>query len=344
MIRLFGFLAIFVITSGGYLYFDFKMASRWASSDKSEGLTVAEYLTEIPGRISGLMGSTSASGLPTKLVNMLPKPPAGWTVRPTVPEDLSGFLPKSDKKADREAVAYLERLVADDQGSGVDTVGLTYEKGDRKVLIKATRYPNFVFTSVKAIQQRIELQQMAAQFRGTEFMTVRGLDITEDLLPEGFRGRYFFTDVGAQIHLQVLAPKRTTDKEMLPFFETLHVKALNAGVIDKLDGLGDVPVIVLASELDEAARDAYLAGVTERASAEALRHAEAANAAAAAAADAAAKEAEGGFLDRLFGGGSDVAPKATSEPGVKKGGCTTDANGVKKCSFEAATDEGASKE
>ena len=103
-------------------------------------------------------------------------------------------------------------------------------------------------------------------------MTVRGLDVTEDLLPEGFRGRLFLADVGAQIHLRVLAPKRMKDEDLVPFFETLHVKAMNADVIDKVEGLGEVPVIVLASALDDTERDAYHADRATRAAGSRGRH------------------------------------------------------------------------
>ena len=66
-------------------------------------------------------------------------------------------------------------------------------------------------------------------------------------------------DVGAQIHIRVLVPKRMKEAELVAFFETLHVKAMNASVVDNVEGLGDVPVIVLASALTDEDREAYLA-------------------------------------------------------------------------------------
>ncbi|HLQ19822.1 MAG TPA: hypothetical protein VK146_12670, partial [Tabrizicola sp.] len=272
MFRLIGFLVMFTATAGGYMYFDYRMSAKWSGREDAEGLTFAEYLSGLSGRLSGLTGSAAASGLPTKLADMLPKPPEGWTVRPTEPKDIDGFLPKSTgKNTDKKAVEAVTQVASADAGSGTEVAVLTYEKGDRKVVIKAVRYPNMIFTSFAAMQQRMELRMMSAQFRGTEFATVRGLDLTEDLLPDGFRGRYFLADVGAQIHLRILAPKRMTDKDLLPFLETLHVKAMNAGVIDKVQGLGDVPVIVLASALDEAGREAYLADLARRAAGEAAK-------------------------------------------------------------------------
>ena len=339
MLRLIGFLFMFALTAGGYMYFDYKMSARWAGSEDAEGLTFSEYLSGLSGRIGGLSGSASAAGLPSKLADMLPRPPEGWTVRPVEPADIDGFLPK-DKKADKTAVATLKAMAEAVSGKGTEVAAFTYEKGDRKLVVKATRYPNIIFTSFMAMQQRMELQMMAAEFRGTEFMTVRGLDVTEDLLPDGFRGRYFMADVGAQIHLRVLAPKRMTDEELVPFFETLHVKAMNAGVIDKVEGLGDVPVIVLASALDQAGRDAYLADLAAREAEEAQRNAEE-SAAAEAAAAAQPQQADnngGGFLGSLFGTGDEAAEAAEPATDAAKPGCKTGKDGVKRCTVGAGTD------
>jgi hypothetical protein len=329
---------MFSLTAGGYMFFDYKMSARWSGREDAEGLTFTEYLSGLSGRLGNLGGSASAAGLPTKLAEMLPRPPEGWTVRPVDPKDVDGFLPKSEKKADKEGLAAVKAMAEGVTGSGTEMVALTYEKGDRKLIIKATRYPNIIFTSFMAMQQRMELQMMTAQFRGTEFATVRGLDVTEDLLPEGFRGRMFFADVGAQIHVRILAPKRMLDEDLVPFLQTLHVKAMNAGVIDKVEGLGDVPVIVLASALDGAARDAYLADVAARDAEEAAAEAaEQSEAEAAALADAASKEG-GGFLGTLFGGdeadgaAEDSAPKSDAP----KIGCATGKDGVKRCTVESA--------
>ena len=332
MFRLIGFLVMFTLTVGGYMFVDYKMSARWAGREDAEGLTFAEYLSGLTGRISGLGGTASANGMPTKLVDMLPKPPEGWTVRPVDAKDIDGFLPKNGKKADRAALATLKKMVESDNDKGGEVAALTYEKGERKVIIKAIRYPNIIFTSFMAMQQRMELQMTTAEFRGTEFATVRGLDVTEDLLPEGFRGRYFFADVGAQIHLRVLAPKRTSDEDLVAFLQTLHVKAMNAGVIDKVEGLGDVPVIVLASALEDTQRDAYLADVALRAADEAKKvTAEHAEAEAAQATEAPAEEGGGGFLSNLFGGGEDGAEPAKAPAEVAKPECKTDKNGMKHC-------------
>jgi hypothetical protein len=337
--RLIGFLVMFAITAGGYMYFDYKMSARWAGKEDADGLTFSEYLSGLSGRLGNLSGSASAAGLPTQLADMLPKPPEGWTARPVDAKDIEQFLPKNSDTADKDGIAAVTAMANVNAGSGVEIAAFTYEKGDRKVIIKANRYPNIIFTSFMAMQQRMELQMMTAQFRGTEFATVRGLDVTEDLLPEGFRGRMFFADVGAQIHLRILVPKRMKDEELVPFLETLHVKAMNAGVIDKVEGLGEVPVIVLASALDEAQRDAYLAAVATREAEEAARteaervRAEAAEAEAA----APAEPTGGGFLGKLFGGGDETAeaaaPKAEAAPKI---GCETGKDGVKRCTVGSA--------
>lgn len=329
MIRLLGSLILFAIMAGGYLYFDFRMSAKWAGREDAEGLTFQEYVSGLTGRVAGLTGAANAAGMPSKLADMLPKPPEGWTVRAAVPEDVKPFLPKSTQKADRKALASLEKMVEASAGTGTETVTLAYEQGDRTVLIKAVRYPNIIFTSFAAMQQRMELQMMTAEFRGTEFMTVRGLDVTEDLLPEGFRGRLFFADVGAQIHLRVLAPKRMKDTELVPFFQTLHVEAMNASVIDKVEGLGKVPVIVLASAMEQAEREAYLADREARAAAEAER--EAADRTAAEQAEGAqAGSGGGGFLGGLFGGDEAEDKSAPKDAGKGKS-CTTGKDGVKRC-------------
>lgn len=341
MFRLIGFLFLVALTAGGYLAFDYKMSSRWSGKDGGEGLTFSEYLSALPGRLGNLGGAASAAGLPTKLADMLPKAPDGWTVRPVDPKDTEGFLPKSTKKADKAGIAAIDAMATTTTESGTEVAALTYEKGDGKLIIKATRYPNVIFTSTASMQQRFDLQTTTAQFRGTEFATVRGLDVTEDLLPEGFRGRMFLAVVGGQIHLRILAPKRMSDEDFIPFLETLHVKAMNADVVDTVEGLGDVPVIVLVSQLDDTARDAYLADVAAREA----RKTQAATAekakvdAETAAAEAETAEAapeDGGFLGSLFGASEPPAEEAAPTAAAPKIGCSTGKDGVKRCTVEDA--------
>jgi hypothetical protein len=340
VIRLIGTLLMFTVTAGGYMFYDFKMSARLAGGDAAETLTFSEYLSGLSGRIAGLSVAASASGLPTKLADMLPRPPEGWKARALVPEDVDPFLPASKKKADKAAVAALKSMLKTDSGEGTEVATLAYQKGDRTVLVRAVRYPNQIFTGFTALDQRKDLQSMGAQFRGSSFMTVRGLDVTEDLLPEGFRGRFFLADVGGQIHLRVLAPKRMTDEELVGFFETLHVEAMNASVIDKVEGLGKVPMVILASALDDADRDAYYASRTARAEAEAVRE-EAGRAAALAEAEK-GKAAEdiglGDLIGSLFGSAdqpqaADTTPAA--KPELKDVDCSTKKDGVKRCKVGA---------
>ena len=338
MFRLIGFLVIFALSAGGFMFVDYKMSARWSGREDAGGLTFGEYLQGLSGRISG-MGGGGAHGMPKKLADMLPNPPEGWKARPVEAGDIDGFLPKSSKNADKKGVAAVKAMAGGAAGSGVEVAALTFQKGDRKVIVKAIRYPNVIFTSPASMPQRLELQAMTAEFRGTEFATVRGLDVTEDLLPEGFRGRMFLADVGAQIHLRILAPKRMTDAELLPFLETLHVKAMNAGVVDKAEGLGEVPVIVLASALEGDERDSYLADVAARAASDAAKIEAGRIEAQAAEAQAAQKVDTGsGFLGGLFGGGEEPAAEAKAEApaNAAKVGCTTGKDGVKRCTVETA--------
>jgi hypothetical protein len=334
--RLLGFLVLLGLGVGGFMAVDYNLNARKTGGEDGKGQTFDEYLNGFTDRIAGLVGGSGSSGLPTKLADMLPKPPEGWTVRPTVAEDVEPFLPKNRKKAAKDALKYVADLAVGDDGRSAETVLLAYEKGDRRVLIKAVRYPNSLFSSKESTQRRLDLQARSAQYRGTEFMTVRGLDVTEDLLPEGFRGRYFLANVGAQIHLQVLATRRMSDEELVPFFQTLHVKAMNASVVDKTEGLGDVPVVVVVSALDDAQREIYLADIAARRAEDAARREDRQKALdAQVMAEEAEDAAAGGFLSGLFGGG-ESKPEAAPEE-VKIVECDKVKDGGKRCSITSGT-------
>jgi hypothetical protein len=327
VLRFFGFLLMATIGIGGFLMLDYNMSRQWASAEDEEGLTFREYLGGFSDRIAGLTRSSASAGLPTALADMMPRPPEGWTVRPATKGDIDVFMPKKGVKADEKSRGLVESVGSSRAGSGSEVVILTYEKGERRVMIQAIRYPNMIFTSFMAMQQRFELQMMAANQQGRPFMTVRGLDVTEDFLGDGMRGRYFFASVGAQIQVRVLASKRMKDVDLVPFFETLHVQAMNAAVVDKQDGLGEVPVIVLASALQEAELAAYEADRAAREAEAAARAAEdrkAAEAEAEAAAKAA--EAEAGPLE---GEGTPEADKLQAGFGSD---CEKGSGGIKRCS------------
>jgi hypothetical protein len=344
LFRLIGFLVMLVVGIGGFMAVDYNMSKRWAGSEDPDGLTFAEYVGGFTNRIAGLAGSSgSTRGLPSALADMLPKPPEGWTMRPATADDLAGFLPKKRSAAPKDAVEYLSSVVEPAKGKGVDSVAMTYEEGDRKVVFQLVRYPNIIFTSMMAMQQRFELQMQTAKFSGTQFMTVRGLDVSEDLMPEEIRARLFFADVGGQIHLRVIAPKRMRDEDLVPFFQTLHVAAMNANVIEQQAGLGEVPVLVLASVLDETTRAAYEADLARREAELAERsttqlQAAEDRAAAEAAAEPPAEEEEesGGLFGGLFGGGTPAAEEEAPAQGTIS--CEKGIGGSKKCAVTGPAD------
>ncbi|WP_146038090.1 hypothetical protein [Tabrizicola aquatica] len=327
MFRLFGLLLGLPLSLGIFVTVDYTMSSRWSGREDGEGLTFTEYLA---GYTGGLVGGGGAAGLPNKLVEMLPRAPEGWTVRPTEPGDIDGFLPKDRKSVPKDVRGHIEAMVKPAKGRSVETAALTYERGERKVIFQAVRYPDVIFTSFMAMTQRFELQMRAAEFSGTEFMTVRGLDVEEDLLPDEVNARLFLADVGGQIHLRVLAPERMKDQDLVPFFQTLHVEAMNASVVDKQTGLGKVPVIVLASVLDAATRAAYDADIAER---EAILAAEREAQRLEDEARIAAAEAEenfgSGFLGSLFGRDETVEPEDGQATGEVS--CTKGIGGSKRC-------------
>lgn len=184
-------------------------------------------------------------------------------------------------------------------------------------MIQLVRLPDSIFTSLEAADRRHDLQVRAAELRGRPFLTVRGLDVTEEFLGEGMRTRYFTANVGAQIQIRVLASRRLKDGDLVPFFETLNVQAMNAAVIDRQPGLGEVPVLVLGSALGEADLAAYEADRAARAEIAIRRAAELrdlAKAELAASADAASAS-----------GGNPVATKCRKEDGVKR--CTVTTGG-----------------
>ncbi len=268
VLRLIGLLSMFSIAAGGFLALDYSMARQLVTeADAEADLTIPDYLGGLSGRLASLARSADPSGLPRNLADMLPRAPDGWAVRPATEDDAEVFLPRESGSGEAMARDLIMDMVNPKVEDAAEVAILTYERGERRVIIKAVRYPDVIFTGAMATDQRFALQTKGAAYRGLSTMTVRGLDITEDMLPDDMRGRLFFADVGGQIHLRVLASRRLADADLVDFFETLHVKAMNAAVVHKRDGLGDVPVIVLASALDRDARDAYDADRADRAAA-----------------------------------------------------------------------------
>lgn len=257
MLRLIAFLLAVVVAVGGFVVIDYTAAHRAASLDENVELTFRDYLGKLPGRLIG--DEDVQSILPPTLAEMMPKAPQGWTVRPALPDDAEAFLPRDVSKGSSEVRNYVAAVSKEIFGLGTEQVMLTYDRGRTRVIFQAVRFPDpeAMLSGLLGTEQLIEREMTTPQYRPTAFMTVRGLDVTEDLLPEGIRVRYFLSTVGKQIQIKVLASRRLTDRELIPFFETLNVKAMNTSVVAKQDGLGEVPVIVLASALDRETREAY---------------------------------------------------------------------------------------
>lgn len=284
MLRLLGFLALLAVGSGGLLFLDYNNARNAAASGEGPELTFGEYLSTVTDRVASATASAGVPSLPQALEDMLPKAPDGWTVRNATREDLAEFLPKKGVKVDQKARDLVTAVGSARVAQGAEAVILTYERADRRVMIQAIRYPDRLFTDPKAGERRFALRMEAAERRGRSFMTVRGLDVSEEFLGDGIRARYFSANVGAQIQIRMLASKRMKDTDLLPFFETLHVQAMNASVVDKVEGLGQVPVILVASAMKTEEREAYDADRARRSEAaltlaRALRETDALNAA-----------------------------------------------------------------
>jgi hypothetical protein len=319
VLRLIGLLSMFSIAAGGFLVLDYNMARQLVTAaDEEADLPIRDYLGGLSGRIASLARSADPSGLPRDLADMLPRPPEGWTVRPATKDDTQPFLPRAAGTGEALALGLVADMVNAKVPDAAEVAILTYERGERRVIVKAVRYPDVIFSGVMATDQRLALQTTAAAYRGLFTMTVRGLDITEDMLPDDMRGRLFMADVGGQIHLRVLASRRMSDADLVDFFETLHVKAMNAAVVKKQDGLGDVPVIVLASALDRDARNAYDSDRAARSAARLAAHRADYDAAQASLAADAAADA----------GDTEVEPAPKTAPAMV---CDQGAGGIKRC-------------
>lgn len=246
-----------VVAIGAYFALNFYNVNNLASMDDGDGVSVGEYIAGvIPGAAALGVGVETPPEMPTDLADMLPKAPEGWAMRLTEPGDISAYMPAS---VDEKASLYVGAVVAPRGGNGTEEARFTYSNGPKLVVFEAVRHPNFIFTSFAAAQLKMELQFITARYSGSDFMTVRGMEFSEDLLPQDVGLRYFYGNVSSQIWVRVLATRSMTDMELLPFFETLHVPAINASVVEKVAGMGEVPVIVLASAMDaerRAAREA----------------------------------------------------------------------------------------
>lgn len=315
MLRWFGMLVTLTIGVGGFLGLDYNLARKLATAEERPAPSFQQYLGELKNRAVGLVNFSrpgkAAPGLTNELAEMLSVPPEGWTVRIAVAKDIEGFLAKNRKDNDPEARKLIETIGRSSAPKGGEVVVLTFEKGSQRIVIKAVRHADSIFTEAKGLPRRTDLQTAKSPFLRRDFLRVRGLDIAEETLPGKMRARLFFADVGAQIQFWVLVPKRMSDKELLPFFETLQVNAMNAAVVDQEPGLGDVPVIVVVSALNDADRTAYVADRAARSAERTSRRAEE---------RAILAESANAAVD------GQATPEAKSEVSCKKG-----SNGVKRC-------------
>ena len=317
MLRLFGFLVLALAGVGGILFLDFNRTVREADAADAPPPSFRIYLRQVPEKLVSLTGSSQSSAPILPLADMLPRAPEGWTMRPIEKTDIEGFLPKARGEGDPAMIDRVQAVGSARAAKGAEVVIQAYEKGERRVVFQVVRHPDSIFTGLDAIDRRYELQMQAAEPRGRAFLTVRGLDVTEEFLGDGMRARYFSAGVGAQIEIRVLASKRLKDADLLPFFTTLNVAAMNAAVIDREPGLGELPVIALASAMTEADRAAFEADRAARAVGAVLRAAKARDDARAALAD-------------LAGDAATAAPVAP-KPGLGSD-CQKDAGGTKRCS------------
>ena len=312
MLRLFGFLVTLSIVVGAVLMLDYNTVRKQAVAAEQPVPDFRTYLDGLQPRIVSLVFSSDVDAGPslaTDLAQMLPRAPDGWTLRPAERDDIQSFLPKEKGKLEGKAAALIESLVKPKGPKGSNAVALVYEKGDRKIIVKAIRYPDSTFGDPAA---HAALLKDDSPFRQSNFLRVRGLDVMEDTLPDGMRGRLFSGDVGGQIRIWILAPKRTSDEDLLPFFETLDVRAMNAAVIDREDGLGEIPVMLLVSDLDEAGLAAYEADFAARASARETRRAE--------------------VRATLATTAPTAAEGSTDKPAEVN--CTTGTGGIKRCTVD----------
>lgn len=252
---------------GGFVAFDYFMLNKNA---RARGEDPISFITYASGWVSlasalsetGEGATATAAPMPEGLLAMLPRTPEGWSVAPALPDDAAAFLSPDSPAEERDLVA---DAATENAGRGLEQARQTYTQGARVVVIELVRYPDMIFTSFGAMALKMELQMKSDAISAQEFMVVRGLEVREARLSDAAPARVFLADVGGQIHLRVTASASMTDLDLLPFFETLHVPAMNADVVEKTTGLGEVPVIVVASVLTEETRRARAAEAERRA-------------------------------------------------------------------------------
>lgn len=322
MLRLIGFLVLGLAGASGVLFLDFNRVVKEANASEGEPPSFQAYLGSVPKKLASLTESSRLTSRVTDLPDMMPRAPEGWTMRPLAEGDIESFLPRSGTQANPAMIERVKAAADSTTEPGATVAVQAYERGERLVVVRLVRLPDAIFSDPAQADRLHDLQVAAAELSGRPFLTVRGLGVTEEFLGDGMRARYFSAHVGAQIQIRVLGSRRLKDADLLPFFETLNVKAMNASVIDRQPGLGEVPVLVLGSALNEADLAAYEADRAAQAArdiqrAQDLRDAARARLAAADPAEATAPAAE--------------AQAPTAE-------CRTGPGGTKQCKITGGAD------
>lgn len=264
MLRFFGFLVMVSVIVGVVLMLDFNSVRKAAEAAEQPVPDFQTYLSELQPRLTAMIapsGGDKGPALTADLAAMLPRAPEGWTTRAPERGDADTFLPKETGTLEAEIQIQIEALAKAKGPKGSSTEALVYETEGKTVIIKAVRAPDMTFADPAMLAAYVKDR---LPFPKTGYLRVRGLDVDENNLPDGMRGRLFTADIGGQIRLSVLTSKKVTDKDLLALFETLDVQALNAAVLDREAGLGEVPVLLLVSELDEAGLASYKADRTAR--------------------------------------------------------------------------------
>jgi len=264
VLRLFVMLMTVSVALAVFLTLDYTATRKRAAVDDPVELTIEEYLRRLPDRFARTSTVSGPADLPTKLVDMLPQAPEGWTVRPALAEDADIYQPPEGTDVERAARRYVEDVGSLGSSYGPPVEMLTYEKGDQRVMFRAIRLDDEGYGEDADPEELFAALTAKPSYKPNPVVTVRGLDVTEDILPEGFRARLFMAHVGGQIELRILTPRDMTDRELVPFLATLNVAAMNAIVVRSEPGLGQVPLIQIATQMDEAGLAAYLADRTAR--------------------------------------------------------------------------------
>lgn len=258
MLRLLGLILTLVVFISAVIAIDFISARKEAAANEQPIPDFEAYLSVLRPRLIAKLTparpTVAEPELSTDLAEMLPQPPAGWTVRTADRSDLDTLFPKNRDKLDATVARYLEDIASSKGPRGGGAAALTYTREKQTVIVKAVRHPDKSFSDPAALKAMLSAEPMFFQ-RG--YLRIRGLDVSEETLPAEMRARLFTADIGAQIQIWILAPEGLSDQELLPFFETLDVRSLNAAVLDKEPGLGEVPVLFFAADLDEVALATY---------------------------------------------------------------------------------------